>query len=248
MLCSLWINWDWSIYTGRTSNAFSRHFTHPEHQNRSHGPQLDSRSGFTIVLKTGGPARSRSRSHACNVWRGRWSTITWHARSTPTIYVKRHHEVRSNQNSALPCFGPHVGLAALACLIHSESAWCTCEVSSWVFLQIWFRSMRLVVCRYVTVMLLTLQFGEAMHYLKTEGSTSRYFCDVAHMAYALFKEGLLIPFGSSPCACKYLLLYMCCPGFATCTYGEAYSPRISHWRTHRSTIISDYCSGIGRLP
>lgn len=53
-------------------------------------------------------------------------------------------------------------------------------------------------CRYVTVLLLSLQIGTAIKYLWTDESTRSYRCDAVHLAYAMQKERMLTPHGSSP--------------------------------------------------
>ncbi|MEW5300072.1 MAG: hypothetical protein WDW36_003029 [Sanguina aurantia] len=51
---------------------------------------------------------------------------------------------------------------------------------------------------YVTVLLLSLQIGTAIKYLWTDESTRSYRCDAVHLAYAMQKERMLTPHGSSP--------------------------------------------------
>lgn len=49
------------------------------------------------------------------------------------------------------------------------------------------------VCRYVTVLLLSLQIGTAIKYLWTDESTRSYRCDAVHLAYAMQQERMLTP-------------------------------------------------------
>lgn len=46
------------------------------------------------------------------------------------------------------------------------------------------------------VLLLSLQFAAAVHFMWKDDLTCKFRCDAIHLAYALFKEHIVLPWGT----------------------------------------------------